>query len=180
LRTAVVVASGALSAPPSFFCSAVEQPTRKPVCKITTVARIRRETRQGPRLCIETDPLHPKASRIRPRGPLSPSAGGGSAVQPQLSASLFDYVPLNDAPPFHGPPSPSDGPTKSDRLVNFEDGLCEAKQEAQYGNLAIFRRGQRFFEILRWIKANRPLPIMRPISGDAPQSGDLWDEIKVS
>jgi len=32
-------------------------------------------------------------------------------------------------------------------LLTFENGLYEAKQEAQWGNLAVFRSGQRFLEI---------------------------------
>jgi hypothetical protein len=130
----------ALSYPPNCFLQRYETSSER-----SHRGPHKTEIRQGPSVCIGTDSLHPKASRIRPRGHLSPSAGGGSAVQPRLSASLYGYVPLNDAPPFHGPPSPGDGPTKSDRLVNFENGLCEAKQETQYGNPAIFRRGQNGF-----------------------------------
>ena len=44
------------------------------------------------------------------------------------------------------PPAQLTIPPESDRIVNFESGLYEAKQEAQWGNLAIFQSAQRFFE----------------------------------
>jgi hypothetical protein len=87
----------------------------------------------------------------------------------------------NDAPPrYPRTASSADDPAESVRIVKFENELYEAKQEAQYGNLAIFRSGRRFLEYSRWIKANERWPIVRPTRGAAPQSGDVSDEMPQS
>src|SRR6266849_8767345 len=90
----------------------------------------------------------------------------------QLSASLYDSPRGNDAPRYPSTVSSADDPIDSVRIVNFESGLYEAKQEAQYGNLAIFRSGQRFLENSWWIKTNRYWPINE---SNKPKSLSLGD-----
>jgi hypothetical protein len=79
-----------------------------------------------------------------------------------------------DAPRYLPTASFADDPLESVRIVNFEDGLYEAKQEAQYGNLAIFRGSKGFFQICQWIKTYKHWSIMRQTRGVPPQSGDVF------
>jgi hypothetical protein len=108
---------------------------------------------------MDTDPFDPKSKFDL--GAISPAAGKMNPQSwPQLSASLL-IRPLwkRRAQGIHRPVSSAFDPVNSVRILNFEDGLCEAKQEAHYGNLAIFRSGQSFFEISWWIKTNSVSPL---------------------
>jgi hypothetical protein len=49
-------------------------------------------------------------------------------------------------PGIRQPPAPLTITPEPVRIVNFESGLYEAKQEAQWGNLAIFRSNQDFLK----------------------------------
>jgi hypothetical protein len=107
-------------------------------------------------------------------------------VNPYAHATAFGITFLirprgNDAPlRYPRTASSADDPTESVRIVKFENGLYEAKQEAQYGNLAIFRSGRRFLEYSQRIKTNGHWPIVRPTKGTVPQSGDVSEQMPQS
>jgi hypothetical protein len=110
---------------------------------------------------MNTDPLDSKSKlHLTLDSPLAIRTSGESAALATRFRYRFDSSPAETMRhTMRRAPGSADELPSLLELLSFENGTYKAKQEAQYGNLAIFQRRQRFFEFSLSIKTNSDGPL---------------------